>query len=296
MLLPLCAHHTHSIISAVPYIRVYVRRHAFLPRSCVLEELVVVVEFRRASSSASRGPCGPNTNDAGWRSSSIVTCASSTPPSPTGSPWTSLSGSRCTSPHPSPLTSRLHLSPGPLLPTFPVSDAPVPPSSSATSPPRLPTDLHLSPTSNYPAPHGTALLGETVRASIRLRNISNLSNYAFGSSPGEGIDVRGAKMMIEVQSPGARTRLGEAVHGGRAEGTEPAAAEERPWDALPKLKAGEGMEIEVAHDVAELGAHILICSVAWETEEGRRTFQRFLKFNVSSVLWQAIAGGVRPGE
>ncbi len=88
-------------------------------------------------------------------------------------------------------------------------------------------------------------------------------------------------MMLEVQSPNARTRLGEAVHGGRAEGTDPATAENRPWEELPRLKAGEGVDLDVEHDVVELGAHILIASVAWETEDGRRTFQRFLKFNVS---------------
>lgn len=92
-------------------------------------------------------------------------------------------------------------------------------------------------------------------------------------------------MMLEVQSPSARTRLGEAVHGGgRAEGTDPATLEERPWDVLPRLRPGEGVELDVAHDVVELGAHILIISVAWETEEGRRTFQRFLKFNVSRLV------------
>ncbi|BEI99704.1 hypothetical protein CcaverHIS631_0407470 [Cutaneotrichosporon cavernicola] len=73
-------------------------------------------------------------------------------------------------------------------------------------------------------------------------------------------------MMLEVQSPTARTRLGEAVHGGREDGTDPATAESR------------------GHDIAELGAHILIASVAWETEDGRRTFQRFLKFNVTAPL------------
>ncbi|BEI84150.1 hypothetical protein CcaverHIS002_0407540 [Cutaneotrichosporon cavernicola] len=188
-------------------------------------------------------------------------------------------------------------------------------------------EIHLSPTSNYPAPHGTGLLGETLRVSVTLRNVTgapfiphsprtssphlasprrpshplpastSTSSFRSGTppptfghplprkgSPAPGFDIRGAKMMLEVQSPTARTRLGEAVHGGREDGTDPATAESRGWDELPCLKPGEGVDIDVSHDIAELGAHILIASVAWETEDGRRTFQRFLKFNVTAPL------------
>lgn len=149
------------------------------------------------------------------------------------------------------------------------SPEPVPPPNDAVPVPELAPNFTLSPTSNYAAPYGTALLGERLRASIRLVNVTD-------------DEVRGVKMMVEVQSPSARTRLGEAVHGGpRPEGAEPATAEARPWDELPRLPASEAVEIDVEHDVAEMGQHILICSVAWETPEGRRTFQRFLKFNVS---------------
>ncbi|GMK59445.1 hypothetical protein CspeluHIS016_0800510 [Cutaneotrichosporon spelunceum] len=203
-----------------------------------------------------------------------------------------------------------------------------------TPAPLLPSrdaEIHLSPTSNYPAPHGTALLGETLRVSVTLRNVtgepftpssprtpsphlasprptpplpasSSSSSLHSGStpprprsgtlSPGKGrvdstapgFDIRGAKMMLEVQSPGARTRLGEAVHGGREAGTDPATAESRAWSELLCLKPGESVELDVSHDIVELGAHILIASVAWETEDGRRTFQRFLKFNVTAPL------------
>lgn len=167
---------------------------------------------------------------------------------------------------------RLRLTPSLLLPGVAASPEPVPPPERATPIPPLPDNFSLSPTSNYPAPYGAALLGEHLSASFRLSNATNA-------------DVKGVKMMLEVQSPAARVRLGEIVHGGpRPDGAEPATAEARPWEELPSLLPGDGMDIDIAHDVAELGQHILICSVAWETPEGRRTFQRFLKFNVGEAI------------
>lgn len=168
--------------------------------------------------------------------------------------------------------SSLRLTPTPLIPGIPTSSSPVPSQQHALPLPALPATFALSPTSNYPAPFGSALLGERLTASVRLANISDA-------------DVRGVKMMLEVQSPAARTRLGEVVHGGpRPDDAEPASADARPWDELPCLAAGESLEIDVEHPITELGQHILICSVAWETTEGRRTFQRFLKFNANAPL------------
>jgi hypothetical protein len=134
--------------------------------------------------------------------------------------------------------------------------------------------LHTS--SNYAPPYGTASLGETLTVGVRLRNTS-------------GAPVRGVKMMVEVQCASGRFRLGEMIHGAaaREDGTDPSQAESRTWDAIPQLMSDEVLELAGSHDIAELKDHILICSVAWETPDGRRTFQRFVKFMVSSSARRA---------
>ena len=94
-------------------------------------------------------------------------------------------------------------------------------------------------------------------------------------------------MMIEIQGPGGRYRLGEVIHGGATSAKEKTETPEtevaEKGEALPPaLLKGEFAELEVGNEMKELGIHVLICSVAWETSDGRRTFQRFLKFNVRS--------------
>jgi hypothetical protein len=42
--------------------------------------------------------------------------------------------------------------------------------------------------------------------------------------------------------------------------------------------------LDVDSEMKDVGLNILIISVAWETAEGRKTFQRFLKFNVSLTM------------
>ena len=94
--------------------------------------------------------------------------------------------------------------------------------------------------------------------------------------------------MVEIQGPAGRYQLGEIIH------RKPKRSEESPSGEvqvhpveqaengeLPALMGGEGVELEVESEMKEIGLHVLICSVAWETLDGRRTFQRFLKFNVS---------------
>ena len=126
-------------------------------------------------------------------------------------------------------------------------------------------------------------------------------------------------MMCEVQGPGGRYRLGEVVHGqlqklssstapaineskqksesaedddvgGRAEdvkddrekgeSTRDVQVDQEKINAESELPKGEHIQLDVESEMKELGMHVLICSVAWETADGRRTFQRFLKFNV----------------
>lgn len=76
-------------------------------------------------------------------------------------------------------------------------------------------------------------------------------------------------MMIEVQGPNGRYRLGELAHDGVKEG-----------DPEPDLEVGGEVGLEVGSEMKDVGLNVLICSVAWETPGGRKTFQRFLKFNV----------------
>lgn len=115
--------------------------------------------------------------------------------------------------------------------------------------------------------------------------------------------VRGVKMMLEVQGPGGRWRLGEIIHGqqqveeqsgvavkddeeseteGNTEEDEAGQVLEAPKRKVPILPPGEFVEMDVMAEMKELGLQVLICSVAWETSSGRKTFQRFFKFNVSS--------------
>lgn len=103
-------------------------------------------------------------------------------------------------------------------------------------------------------------LGETIKTHVILANTSQAP-------------VRGVKMMIEVQGPNGRYKLGEIVEG---EGEE------------ADLQVDKEVGLDVASEMKDVGLNVLICSVAWETDGGRKTFQRFLKFNVS--LLQANLG------
>lgn len=129
-----------------------------------------------------------------------------------------------------------------------------------------------------------------------------------GREEGEG--VRGVRMMLEVQGPGGRYRLGEVIHGEETtpastpngpeggpagsedkeaakveEESESSQVEQAVSPVQPILRPGEFVELDVDAEMKELGLQVLICSVAWETDTGRRTFQRFFKFNVSTLTF-----------
>ena len=197
---------------------------------------------------------------------------------------------------------RLGLSPQSLF--VPDPDDPPPPSPIAAEPEQSEDAVpSLSPMHNYPGPYPSASLGANLAVVLELKNVSK-------------VGVLGVKMMCEVQSPGGRYRLGEVVHGQEekdlvASEKEPAAAGEEaedeqrkeeatspdeagpsqtalPTAVEPELPPGDDVKLDVASEMKELGLHVLICSVAWETPDGRRTFQRFLKFNVSPPLPSAL--------
>ncbi|WRT66166.1 uncharacterized protein IL334_003119 [Kwoniella shivajii] len=185
-----------------------------------------------------------------------------------------------------------HISPPSLIPSYiPSSSFPSKPLS-LPSPPR---EFSFSPTPNYPAPFGSVSLGSILSLNVSLQNDSPTRN-----------DVLGVKMMIELQGPSGRYRLGEVIHsstsskpqGGSRE-SDPdvngpktderkqdleAESESGPESELPALKYGEQVDIHIENEIKDLGLNVIIISVAWETLEGRKTFQRFLKFNVNPPL------------
>lgn len=81
--------------------------------------------------------------------------------------------------------------------------------------------------------------------------------------------------MIECQGPSGRYRMGEVVHDD---------VKEREEGAEPEMEVGGAVEMDVGSEMKDVGVNLLICSVAWETDSGRRTFQRFFKFEVSYLL------------
>ncbi|WVW83694.1 hypothetical protein I302_105715 [Kwoniella bestiolae CBS 10118] len=178
-----------------------------------------------------------------------------------------------------PLTLLINqLSPPSLIPTYIPSSQPI----SLTDPSPLPSpprEFHFSPTPNYPTPYGNVSLGSTLDLDISLENTGSQRN-----------DVLGVRMMVECQGGSGRYRLGEVIHSNDSistegtEGTEPKEEVEEKVDKLSVLKYGERVGLQIDNEIKDLGLNVLIVSVAWETLEGRKTFQRFLKFNVIPPL------------
>ncbi|WVQ77228.1 hypothetical protein IAR50_006911 [Cryptococcus sp. DSM 104548] len=179
-----------------------------------------------------------------------------------------------------PLTLRiLQLTPLTLIPS-----SPPPPSSSIPPiplpPPPPPDDFAFSPTPNYPPPLGTIYMGSQLTCRIALEN-THRQRYP----------VLGVKMMLELQTPTTRTRLGEVIHG-KSSLADSALEEERNRvepikpgeEEIPELAFGERVELGVESEVKDMGLGVLIVSVAWETLDGRKTFQRFFKFNAITPL------------
>jgi hypothetical protein len=127
----------------------------------------------------------------------------------------------------------------------------------------------MSPSPHYAGPFGLMSLGETIKTHVILTNIS--------SEP-----VIGVKMMIEVQGPNGRYRLGELSKRQISQsGMDVDGPEEGEGELELQVDGEAGLDVE--SEMKDVGLNVLIVSVAWETMEGRKTFQRFLKINVSLV-------------
>ncbi|WVF71657.1 hypothetical protein IAT40_006465 [Kwoniella sp. CBS 6097] len=180
----------------------------------------------------------------------------------------------------------IKISPPSLISSYIPNNAPLP--SSPRQLPSPPTGFSFSPTPNYPAPFGSLSLGSTLSLDLALEN-THLNRQ----------DVLGVKMMVEVQGPSGRYRLGEVIHSdpnqpiedegktpkGDNDGVENSQTDESgEGKELPALRFGDSVPIHVESEMKEIGMNVVIVSVAWETLEGRRTMQRFLKYNVNPPL------------
>ncbi|WWC93980.1 hypothetical protein V866_000818 [Kwoniella sp. B9012] len=185
-----------------------------------------------------------------------------------------------------PLTLIIHrISPPSLIPSYLPSTTSISPTSPVPLPPP-PREFHFSPTPNYPTPYGNVSLGSTLDLNVSLEN----------TNAGKA-DVLGVRMMLECQGPGGRFRLGEVIHSNdddnTKDGEQPSsstseniqgAQDGQEHEELSILRYGEKVNLEIDNEIKDLGVNVLIVSVAWETLEGRKTFQRFLKFNVIPPL------------
>ncbi|OXC66030.1 hypothetical protein AYX13_05076 [Cryptococcus neoformans] len=166
----------------------------------------------------------------------------------------------------------LHISPLTLIPTStPDASASIPPIPLPSPPP--PTGFSFSPTPNYPSPFGSIPLGSKLDLRVGLENVHR---QRYG--------VHGVRMMVEVQSASGRARLGEAIHGQISDTSSEQPLQEGQESQLPELKFGEMVELGVESEMKDLGLGVVIVSVAWETLDGRKTFQRFFKFNIITPL------------
>ncbi|RXK38508.1 hypothetical protein M231_04274 [Tremella mesenterica] len=180
-----------------------------------------------------------------------------------------------------PLTlSVLHLAPLTLLsstnddsPSF----DPVPSANSPSIPiPPPPTTFPLSQSPQLAHPNGVVSLGSPLSLGLQLRN-SHVQKH----------DVLGVRMMVEIQSPSIKTRLGEIIH----QTSSPAdksdsenVTESEEGTGFSVLRYDEAVILDSGCELKELGNHMIICSVAWETLDGRKTFQRFYRFTVNPPL------------
>ncbi|WVQ67873.1 uncharacterized protein L199_006078 [Kwoniella botswanensis] len=185
-----------------------------------------------------------------------------------------------------PLTLSINrISPPSLIPSYLPSATSISPTSPVPLP-HPPREFHFSPTPNYPTPYGNVSLGSTLDLNVSLEN--TIAGKA---------DVLGVRMMLECQGPGGRFRLGEVIHSNdndkSKDGEQPSSAtsennpsaqEGQEHEELSILRYGEKVNLKIDNEIKDLGVNVLIVSVAWETLEGRKTFQRFLKFNVIPPL------------
>ncbi|KAJ2705793.1 Trafficking protein particle complex subunit 13 [Coemansia sp. IMI 203386] len=112
----------------------------------------------------------------------------------------------------------------------------------------------LSETLVLPRAFGTMYLGETFAAHLCICNESTLV-------------VRDILVQVSMQTASQQVPLVDT------------------GDAARQLAAGQPLNLQVVHEIKELGAHVLACSISYLSAQGeRRTLQKSFKFQVANPL------------
>jgi hypothetical protein len=123
-------------------------------------------------------------------------------------------------------------------------------------------------------PGGRYRLGEIIHGEETPRPDDKLENEK-GPVNGDG---EKAEDLARDSPEGESCVTGESGRSGEKDDS--SLREDAAAERLSELMPGESVSMDVSAEMKEVGLQILICSVAWETLDGRRTFQRFFKFNV----------------
>ncbi|KAJ1667356.1 hypothetical protein IW140_000929 [Coemansia sp. RSA 1813] len=144
----------------------------------------------------------------------------------------------------------------------------------------LPSDVRpldgfpLSEALVLPRAFGTMYLGETFTAHLCLCNESSLV-------------VRDIRMHAAMQTATQKLPLFDNSstsnnNNNNSNSTKGAGQQE---EALKQLQAGQPFNLQVMHEIKELGVHILGCTISYLSAQGeRRTLQKSFKFQVSNPL------------
>ncbi|KAI9500986.1 hypothetical protein GGI25_003090 [Coemansia spiralis] len=129
--------------------------------------------------------------------------------------------------------------------------------------------FQLSETLVLPRAFGTMYLGETFSAHLCLCNESSFV-------------VREVSMRVLMQTATQQLPLFDSNDNSNSGGN----VVEQQEDNKPKqLQAGQPLNLQVVHEIKELGAHILACTVTYLSAQGeRRALQKSFKFQVSNPL------------
>ncbi|KAJ1904347.1 hypothetical protein LPJ81_002546 [Coemansia sp. IMI 209127] len=136
----------------------------------------------------------------------------------------------------------------------------------------LPDDMHpldsfpLSETLVLPRAFGTMYLGETFTAHLCLCNETSLV-------------VRDIGMRVVMQTATQKLSLFDNSGTGQQQ------QQQQQDEGLKQLQAGQPFNLQVLHEIKELGVHILGCTISYLSAQGdRRTLQKSFKFQVSNPL------------
>ncbi|KAJ1737707.1 hypothetical protein LPJ72_000232 [Coemansia sp. Benny D160-2] len=139
----------------------------------------------------------------------------------------------------------------------------------------LPNEMHpldafqLSEALVLPRAFGTMYLGETFSAHLCLCNESNLV-------------VRDISVRAVMQTATQRLILFDSSSSSNSSNSKGAGQQEETPNIL---QAGQPLNLQVAHEIKELGVHMLGCTISYLSAQGEhRSLQKSFKFQVSNPL------------